>query len=86
MKIRPEHYATLAAALDSIRPKLESAVSEYKAAGMSDMRYRWDCFRAAKINGDSTRWQCDTLYPYMDDSHCDTALRHYFRGQFGGAK
>ena len=78
MKMHPEHYAIMAAALDHIRPMIDAALPDYQSRGFSHKRYRWDAFRAAQIAGNSTRWQCDTLYPYLDDEHCDTALRHYF--------
>jgi hypothetical protein len=39
-------------------------------------RFRWDMFRL----GGLTSWTCDTLYPYLNDDHIDTALRHVFRG------
>lgn len=78
MKIQPAHYATLAAALDAIKTQLDTARVEYAARGLSDMRYRWDAFRAARVGGNSTQWLCSTLYPYLNDTHIDTALRHYF--------
>jgi len=79
MKMKPEHYATMAAALDAIRPLLDAAVEEYKARGLSEMRYRWDAFTRAQVAGNSTRWMCDVLYPYLNDAHVDSALRHYFK-------
>lgn len=85
MKMLSAQYTIMAAALDHIRPAIDEAAPLYRAAGHSDKRFRWDCFRAAKIEGNSTAWQYRVLYPYLNDSHCDTALRHYFAGQFGGA-
>ncbi len=34
-----------------------------------DKRYRWDCLYTSGFP------VCDRLYPYMDDTHIDTALR-----------
>lgn len=43
----------------------------YIANGLSDKRYRWDlCYHAGL-----TPWICDTIYPYANDTHIDTALR-----------
>lgn len=38
-------------------------------------RFRWDLFHHAGL----TRFACDSLYPYADDSHIDTALRAIVR-------
>lgn len=78
MKIKPEHYAQLSAALEAIRPKIGQATAQYREVGLSEKQLRWDAFRAAKVAGDSTRWLCDVLYQYMDDTHMDTALRKWF--------
>jgi hypothetical protein len=69
MKIKLEHLKTLAT---SIQPfDTDELRSQYKAQGLSDKRYRWDLTYLAN----STRFICDVLYEYMDDSHVDTALR-----------
>ncbi len=34
-------------------------------------RARWDLIYKAGLS----KWICDNLYPYLDDSHVDTALR-----------
>ena len=78
LKMKPEHYKNIAEALDAIADKIKAARPKYAAAGLSDMRLRWDSFAAAKINGDSVNWQCKVLYPYLNDKHVDSALRHYF--------
>lgn len=36
-----------------------------------DKRYRWDLHYAAGL----TRFVCDNLYSYVNDTHIDTALR-----------
>ena len=76
MKIAPEHFATLVA---KIAP-LDTAErrDQYKAKGLTDKRYRWDLTYLAghASNPDScTRFICDVLYEYMNDTHIDTALR-----------
>lgn len=78
LKIKPTHYAEIAASLDAVADKVSAAKPEYQAKGWSDMRLRWDAFRFAKVGGNSTSWLCSNLYPYLNDAHIDSALRHYF--------
>jgi hypothetical protein len=40
----------------------------YKADGLSDMRFRWDCLHIS-------RFDVCSLYAYLNDSHIDTALK-----------
>lgn len=70
-----EHYAELSKGLDAIRPMILQAMPEYKAAGLSDRRLRWDATYKAGLTG----WICKNLYSYLDDNHIDTALRQYFK-------
>ena len=44
---------------------------DYKRAGMSDKRFRWDVATAAGL----VPFMCDYLYAYANDNHIDTALR-----------
>jgi hypothetical protein len=78
MKMKPEHYKAIESGLNAISSDLDKAEHEYAERGLSDKRMRWDAFRFARINGDSTKWLCDTLYPYLNDEHVDSALRRYF--------
>jgi hypothetical protein len=71
MKMKPEHYAQLCSALDSA-PRIEP--DTYAAAGLTMKRYRWDALYRAGLS----KWICDELYPYLNDSHVDTALREYY--------
>lgn len=75
MKMTAAHYAELSNGLDAIRPLIIQAIPEYKAAGLSDMRLRWDATCKAGLTG----WICNELYSYLDDNHIDTALRQYFK-------
>lgn len=70
-----EHYAELSSQLDTIRPLILQAMPEYKAAGLSDKRLRWDAIYRAGLS----HWICDNLYSYLNDDHIDTALRQYFK-------
>ena len=76
MKIKPEHYKVLEAAILKAKAKLPS-LAEYKANGLSDKRYRWDLLWASGLQiGDGKGMPGDLpLYAYMDDTHIDTALR-----------
>ena len=92
MKMRAEHYEQMKTAIVAMLTKraaiktdgdvaeLLSAyrreiVAEGKAKNV-DMRVRWDI---ARLSGLSSRWMCDTLYSYIDDTHIDTALRRIMR-------
>ena len=75
MKIQPEHYAHMRAAIANLDA---DAVRAHRAALADDprvrdlaKRFRWDLSYAARL----TPWICDTVYPYANDTHVDTALR-----------
>jgi hypothetical protein len=72
MRILPEHAARMEA---GIRAAIATAgparIAEHKAS-VSPERFRWDLLYAAGL----TRFVCDELYPYANDAHIDTALRH----------
>lgn len=75
-KIKPEHFEALKTACFQALKDHPFDASEYRAAGLSAKRYRWDVYNRATINGEpSYRFTCDTLYPYLDDTHIDSALR-----------
>lgn len=69
MKIKPEHYAVLEAAIKPVMTEIP--FEQYVAQGLSPMRYRWDMLWKAGMN----KWICDNLYPYINDMHIDSALR-----------
>lgn len=72
MKIKAEHLSllqSLVAPLDT--PALRE---EYRAAGLSPMRYRWDLLFRVPYHA---RFPLiDAMYQYANDTHIDTALRH----------
>ena len=74
MKMKKEDYQYLKARLEhlteKIQPHREWIIADGKAKDV-EMRLRWDLLHAAKING----FIISTLYPYLNDSHIDTALR-----------
>lgn len=77
MKIKPEHLATLKAAiqpLDTAERRnlyLEGRFPHADKVRDLNKRYRWDLLHAAGL----TSWLCDTLYRYAHDDHVDSALR-----------
>ena len=79
MKIKPEHYAELKSKIATFVDANREVVLAHREALKSDervrdldKRFRWDVGHAAGV----TSWACGALYPYMNDDHIDTALRH----------
>ena len=71
MKMLPEHYKHLKAAIDK-QIELDPAMYEnYMSRGLTHTRYNWDLLWRAKMGP----FVCSTLYTYLKDSHIDTALR-----------
>ncbi len=77
MKILPEHYRHMrdtiqaSATAEQVKQHRAFIVAEGKAKNV-DKRLRWDLHYRAKLS----QYVCDNVYPYADDSHVDTALRH----------
>jgi len=74
MKMKPEHFETLRRAMSA---SLDAgAMLDVSTDDMSDERFRWDWLRRTTIEGKgSFQWVNENLYPYLNDSHIDTALR-----------
>lgn len=71
LKIKPDHLSHL---INTMQPlDTEFYRSRYIAAGLSDMRYRWDLLRHAGL----MTWLCDNLYPYLNDTHINNALKSF---------
>jgi hypothetical protein len=68
MKIKPEHIDHMR---NAITP-LDTVKRRTTYAGVSNDRYQWDLSYSAGL----TRFFCDVLYKYCDDTHIRTALRH----------
>ncbi len=81
MKIKPEHYATLAPMIRAALTRIPS-VQAYQACHESiprihlakdrAMRHRWDALHAC---GEAGREWTREVYKYANDSHIDTALK-----------
>ena len=71
MKMTKEHFEHVKESMEAVMIAYPKAYDQYKMAGLSNMRYRWDVFRAA----DLLPFTCSHLYKYLNDNHIDTALR-----------
>jgi hypothetical protein len=74
MKIKPEHYQHMLNSMTPSRFQLDYRRSLIVAEGKAkdvEKRLRWDLLYFSL----GSRWICDNLYPYADDTHIDTALR-----------
>ena len=76
MKIQPQHFEALKAGVLSFTADHPFLQSEYRKKGLSEKRYRWDLLRSCSITDiNGIEWICKNLYPYLDDTHIDTALK-----------
>ena len=77
MKIKPEHYEHLKAAILKVdRKKVRDELRWSKKPPKNfERRFRWDCLYAAGLS----KWICDNLYPYMNDDHITNALNQIFK-------
>jgi len=75
MKIKKEHYTYIKSAIEAL--PVDKLLAHKEALKFDDRikdldkRFRWDCLHAVI----KSSWICDNLYPYMDDTHIETALR-----------
>ena len=77
MKMKSDHYATLKSAIATNAHKIEAHLNyivTYSNAKDANKRLRWDMLYLSKRELPA-HWVCDTLYPYLNDDHIDTALR-----------
>ena len=77
MKITAQHYEYLKHAIEgaTVDKPMHELEGRYRTQGLTPKRFRWDCTYAAKLSS----WICDNLYPYMSDTHVDTALRNIMK-------
>ena len=82
MKIKYEHFMHMQSEIDKVVhliPDLKAAIAADIRVKNADKRLRWDLLFKAGL----TRWICDNLYSYCDDTHIDTALRTMMRSTEG---
>ena len=76
MKITPEHYEQMRNAISLVRAAgAWPEFSHYQSQGLTHKRWRWDLLWYATKTQLPERYIVDTLYPYCDDTHIDTALK-----------
>ena len=75
MKIKPEHLAYMKQEI--LANSKAQTWPQYKAAGLSELRWHWDLLRSAGL----IHWICDNIYPYADDSNINAAMRHIMKGK-----
>lgn len=74
MKIKPEHFDHILAAMRPLADKIPAHRESVRASGKFrdlEMRVRWDWAHAAGL----TPYFCREIYGYANDDHIDTALR-----------
>ena len=82
MKMTPEHYRRLEEMLDAaVAPDLVGhlrsiAEADHRTKDISK-RLRWDLLWS--VPGTDRKPWFDEVYTYCDDTHIDTALRHYMK-------
>lgn len=84
MKITKEHFEHMRGAI--VETCIRIGVNKLRAhrAALDTLdtvkdpakRYRWDLARASGL----MPFFCDSIYPYADDTHIDTALRRIVEG------
>jgi hypothetical protein len=75
MKITPEHYEFMRSAMaqvpaDKVAAHREALKNDPRVRDLN-MRLRWDVLHATV----PSKWICDNIYPYANDTHIDTALK-----------
>lgn len=77
MKIKPDDYETLLAAVRRVLADRPTAAGTYQTLNLSFTRFAWDVFRMTRIKlGDGAGAPGDlNLYAYMNDDHITTALK-----------
>ena len=77
MKMTPAHFDILRNAIAKIRKDEPDLRMIYTENGHTDMRFAWDMVHRAKIGNHNTgtSFICKELYPYLNDTHIETALR-----------
>jgi hypothetical protein len=68
MKMLKEHFDHIAAKISELDSPYQREV--YRNAGLSLKRYQWDITYQVGL----TAYICETLYPYLNDDHIQTAL------------
>ncbi len=76
MKMKADHRDLIADGFKDLAKLSPTIRQGYLDRGLSETRFLWDAFRAARIEKDSIVWTCRTLYGYLNDSTIETGLRY----------
>jgi len=80
MKIKQEHFDYMKAEIEQVLAKYPNLIGEYEQGLFPNAdkvhnlqtRFNHDLAFGAGLN----KFICDTLYPYLEDSHIKTALKN----------
>jgi hypothetical protein len=78
MKMKHEHYNYIRESFEKSAqwsPLIRESIANENKAKDHAKRLRWDMLYTVI----GSRWICDNLYSYLDDSHIDSALRSIMR-------
>lgn len=84
MKMKEEHYAVLSAYLETgiMHAGVES-IKEHRRQKLGkdiEVRFAWDLWwMATAVDNTATPWLIGALYPYLDDTHITTAMKHFVK-------
>mgnify|MGYP003637637815 CR=1 FL=1 len=80
LKMKEQHLTTIQHGIARLLAGAPLLIEDYENGKFSNAgrtknlnkRFRWDCLHSVMSSKDV----CNTLYPYLDDTHIDSALRH----------
>jgi hypothetical protein len=78
MKMKVEHFEYLQSEIEKALVKYPNVIHEYetgqfpRSEKVKDLQTRFN--NDMKFGAGLNRFICDTLYPYLDDTHINTAL------------
>lgn len=75
LKIEYDHFCILQSAIRQAEKEFLETLDSYQQRKLTPKRWRWDLLWYATAKILPKHWICDTLYPYMNDTHIDNALR-----------
>lgn len=76
LKIEYQHYKVLSDAIQRARSDCPAHTLEsYTSRGLTPKRWRWDLMWYCSAKLLPKHWITETLYPYLNDNHIDSALK-----------
>lgn len=75
MKIKPEHFQIILSAMQVTSNKNPGILERARYEGHTLSRFGHFILYASQVNGeDMSKWICDNIYPYADDTHLKTVV------------